>query len=68
MELEKKNLDGLNNTDTSHFIGSHKLWFLQNLLMACIQWAIPIYKIPISFAFKLNQKASVYIWKWLKLH
>ena len=67
-ELQKKLLDGLYTIDTSHFIGSQKLWFLQHLLIPCIQWQILIYEVPISLAFKLEQKASVYIQKWLKLH
>ena len=36
-ELEKIFLDGLNIIDTSHFTGSQKLWFLQNLLIPQIQ-------------------------------
>ena len=67
-ELEKKLLDGLNIIDTSHFTGSQKLWFLQHLLIPCIQWPILIYEVPISLAFKIEQKASVHIRKWLKLH
>ena len=67
-ELEKKLLDGLNIIDTSHFTGSQKLWFLQHLLIPRIQWPILIYEVPISLAFKLEQKTLVYIWKWLKLH
>ena len=55
-------------TDTSHFTGSQKLWFLQHLLIPRIQWPILIYEVPISLAFKLEQKASVHIRKWLKLH
>ena len=67
-ELEKKLLDGLNIIDTSHFTGSQKLWFLQHLLIPRIQWPILIYEVPMSLAFKLEQKASVHIRKWLKLH
>ena len=67
-ELEKKLLDGLNIIDSSHFTGSQKLWFLQHLLIPCIQWPILIYEVPISLVSKLEQKASVYIQKWLKLH
>ena len=68
MSWRKKLLDGLNIIDTSHFTGSQKLWFLQHLLIPRIQWPILIYEVPISLAFKLEQKASVYIRKWLKLH
>ena len=67
-ELEKKLLDGLNIIDTSYFTGSQKLWFLQHLLIPPIQWPILISEVPISLAFKFEQKASVFIWKWLKLH
>ena len=67
-ELEKKLLDGLNIIDTSHIKGSQNMWFLQHLLIPRIQWPILIYEVPISLAFKLEQKASVYIQKWLKLH
>ena len=67
-ELEKKLLDGLNIIDTSHFTGSQKLWFLQHLLIPRIQWPILIYEVPMSLAFKLEQKASIHIRNWLKLH
>ena len=66
--MEKKLLDGLNIIDTSHFTGSQKLWFLQHLRIPRIQWPILIYEVPISLVFKLEQKASVYIREWLKLH
>ena len=66
--IGKFNPYGLNIIDTSHFTGSQKLWFLQHFLVPCIQWPILIYEVPISLAFKLEQKASVYIQKWLKLH
>ena len=66
-ELEKKLLDGLNIIDPSHFTGSQKLWFLEHLIIPHIQWPILIYEVPISLVFKLEQKASVYIQKWLKL-
>ena len=67
-ELEKKLLDGVCIIDSSHFTGSQKSWFLQHLLIPCIQWPILIYEVPISLVSKLEQKASVYIRKWLKLH
>ena len=67
-ELEKKLLYGLNIIDTSNFTGSEKLWFLQHLLIPCIQWPILIYEVPIFLAFRLEQKASVYVRKWLKQH
>ena len=57
-----------NIIDSSHFTGSQKLWFLQHLLIPCIQWPILIYEVPISLVSKLEQKTSVYIRKWLKLH
>ena len=67
-ELEKKLLDSLNIIDSSHFTGSQKLWFLQHLLIPRIQWPILIYEVPISLVSKLEQAASVYIRKWIKLH
>ena len=67
-ELGKKLLGGLNIIDTSHFTGSQNLWFLQHLLIPCIQWPILIYEVPISLAFKLEQKSSVHIQKWLKFY
>ena len=67
-ELEKKLLDGLNIIDSSHFTGSPKLWFLQHLLIPRIQLPILIYEVPISLVSKLEEKTSVYIRKWLKLH
>ena len=68
MSWGKKLLDGLNIIDTSHFTGSQKLWFLQHLLIPCIQCPILIYEVPISLAFKVEQKGSVHIQKWLKLY
>ena len=59
---------GLNIIDTFHFTGSQKLWFLQHLFVPRIQWPILIYEAPTSLAFKLEQKASVYIRNWLKLY
>ena len=38
------------------------------LLIPRIQWPILIYEVPTSFVSKLEQKASVFIPKWLKLH
>ena len=45
-----------------------KLWILQHLLIPRIQWALLIYEIPISLAFKLEQKVFIFIHKWLHLH
>ena len=45
-----------------------KLWILQHLLIPRIQWPLLIYEIPISLAFKLEQKVSIFIRKWLHLH
>ena len=67
-ELEKQLLNDLNVIDTSHFTGSPKLWFLQHLLVLCIQWPVLIYEVLIFLLSKLEQKTSVYIRKWLKLH
>ena len=54
--------------DRSHFTGTQKLWILQHLLIPRIQWPLLIFEIPISLAFKLEQKVSVFIRKWLHLH
>ena len=61
-------LDGLNIIDASHFTGSQKLCFLQDWLIPPIQSPILIYEVPISLAFKLEQKSWVYIWKWIKFN
>ena len=66
-ELKDKLLAGLSVIDRSHFTGTQKLWIL-HLLIPRIQWPLLIYEIPISLAFKLEQKVSVFIRKWLHLH
>ena len=67
-ELTDKLLAGLSVIDKSHFTGTQKLWILQHLLIPRIQWPLLIYEIPISLAFKLEQKVSIFIRKWLHLH
>ena len=67
-ELKDKLLAGSSVIDRSHFTGTQKLWILQHLLIPRIQWPLLIYEIPISLAFKLEQKVSVFIRKWLHLH
>ena len=67
-ELADKLLAGLTTIDRSHFTGTQKLWILQHLLIPRIQWPLLIYEVPISLAFKLEQKVSVFIRKWLHLH
>ena len=67
-ELTDKLLAGLSVIDKSHFTGTQKLWILQHLLIPRIQWPLLIYEIPISLAFKLEQKGSVFIRKRLHLH
>ena len=67
-ELTDKLLAGLSVIDKSHFTGTQKLWILQHLLIPRIQWPLLIYEIPISLAFKLEQKVSILIHKWLHLH
>ena len=67
-ELTDKLLAGLSVIDKSHFTGMQKLWILQHLLIPRIQWPLLIYEIPISLAFKLEQKVSIFIRKWLHLH
>ena len=68
VELADKLLAGLATIDRSHFTGTQKLWMLQHLPIPRIQWSLQIYEAPISFAFKLEQKVSVFIQKWLHLH
>ena len=63
-----KLLTGLRSIDQPHFTGTQKLWILQHLLIPRIQWPLLINKVPISLAFKLEQKVPVFIRKWLHLH
>ena len=67
-ELADKLLAGLKTIDRSHFTGIQKLWILQHLLIPRNQWPLLIYEVPISLAFKLEQKVSVLIRKWLHLY
>ena len=67
-ELTDKLLAGLSVIDKSHFTGTQKLWILQHLLIPRIQWPLLIYETSISLTFKLEQKVSVFIRKWLHLH
>ena len=67
-KLTDKFLARLSVIDKSHFTCTQKLWILQHLLIPRIQWPLLIYEIPISLAFKLEQKVSVFIRKWLHLH
>ena len=66
-ELADKLLAELKTIDRSHFTGTQKLWILQHLLIPRIQWPLPIYEVPISLVFKLEQK-FIFIRKWLHLH
>ena len=59
---------GLTTIGRSHFTSIQKLLILQHLLIPRIQWPLLIYEVPISLAFKLEQKVSVFIRKWLHLH
>ena len=65
-KLTDKLLAGLIVIDKSHFTGT--LDFSTHLPIPRIEWHLLIYKIPISLAFKLKQKVSVFIRKWLHLH
>ena len=58
--LKDKLLAGLTVIDKSHFTSTQKLWILQHLLIPRIQWPLLIYKIPISLAFKLEQKVCLH--------
>ena len=68
VELKDKLLERSSVIDRSHFTGTQKLWILQHLLIPRIQWPLLIYEIPFSLAFKLEQKVSVFIRKWLHLY
>ena len=57
---------GLSVIDKSHFTGTQNLWILQHLLIPRIQCPLLIYEIFLPF--KLEQKVSVFIRKWLHLH
>ena len=59
---------GLSVIERSHFTGTQKRWILQHLLIPRIQWPLLIYEILISLAFKLEQKVSIFMRKWLHLH
>ena len=67
-ELTDKLFAGQSVIDESHFTGTQKRLILQHLLIPRIHWSLLIYKIPISLAFKLKQKVSVFIRRWLHLH
>ena len=60
VELADKLLAGLTTIDRSHFTGTQKLWILQHLLIPRIQWPLLIYEVPISLAFKLEQKVCLH--------
>ena len=67
-ELDQKLSSGLTMIDKSSFKGPQKLWILQHLLIPRIQWPLLIYEVSMCHAFKLEQKISTYIRKWLGLH
>ena len=69
VELADKLLAGLRIIEKSHFndfilifylIFTQKLWILQHLLVPRIEWPLLIYKVPISFTFKLKQKVCLH--------
>ena len=64
-------------TDITHFLvvidkslhrGVHKVWILHHLLIPRARWPLLIYEISYSTVFKLEQRISPYVRKWLKLH
>ena len=67
VELADKLLAGLTTIDRSHFTGTQKLWILQHLFFPRIEWPLLISEVPISSAFKFEQKLSVFTHKWLHL-
>ena len=60
VKLADKRLAGLTTIDRSRFTGTEKLWILQHLLVPRIQWPLLIYEVPISLAFKLEQKVCLH--------
>ena len=64
-ELIVKLLARLSVIEKCHFTSTQKCWVLQHLL---ILWPLLIYKIPISLAFKMEQKVSVFYPKRLHVH
>ena len=65
---DRNAVDGLQVIAKSFFNSSQKLFILQNLLIARIQWSLLIYEISLSHVIKLERKISTYMRKWLKLH
>ena len=61
-------IDSLKAIDSSAHRGIHKVWFLHHILIPRARWPLLIYEVSLSVVFKLEQKISVYIRKWLKLH
>ena len=61
-------IDGLKAIDSSAHRGIHKVWFLHHILIPRARWPLLIYEVSLSAVFKLEQKISFYIRKWLKLH
>ena len=59
VELADKLLGGLTTINRSHFTGAQKLWVLKDLVIPRIQWPLLIYELPISLAFKLEEKVSL---------
>ena len=59
---------GLLLIDKSYHRDLHKLWILQHLLIPRLRWPLLIYEIPLTAVVKFEQKISVYIRKWLRLH
>ena len=68
VELTNKLFAGFRIIEKSYFTETQNLWILEHLLTPRIQWPLLIYKVLISLAFKLEQKVSVFIRKWLHLH
>ncbi|XP_057308780.1 uncharacterized protein LOC130647074 [Hydractinia symbiolongicarpus] len=60
--------DKLITIDRSFHKGIHKVWFLHHLLIPRIRWPLLIYEVSPSTITKPEQRFSVFIRKWLKLH
>ena len=59
---------GLSLLDKSAHRGIHKAWILQHLLLPRLRWPLLIYEIPMTVVVKLEQKVSIFLRKWLRLH
>ena len=64
-ELRTVALQYLRNINKSLLSGFQKVWILQNLLVAKIQWQLMMYEISLSWVEELERSFSKHIRKWL---